>query len=54
MALAYTIERLPEQVTVVFAGEADPTVADQFHTALLDAADPHAEAQRHGASPTCC
>ena len=44
MVLAYTVQRVPDQVTVVFAGEADPTVADQFHAAVLDAATgPHAQ-----------
>jgi anti-sigma B factor antagonist len=44
VTLAYTVQRLPDQITVVFAGEADPTAADQFHTALLDAATgPHTQ-----------
>ena len=42
MALAYTVQAAPDRVTVVFAGEADPTVADQFHAALHPAATgPH-------------
>jgi anti-sigma B factor antagonist len=38
MALSYTIERRPDQVTMVFAGEADSTVTDQFHAALFEVA----------------
>jgi anti-sigma B factor antagonist len=36
VALAYTVERLPERVTVVFAGEADTTAADRFQRVLFD------------------
>ena len=44
VALAYTVQAAPDQVTVVFAGEADPTVADQFHAALHSAATgPHTQ-----------
>jgi len=35
VALASNTERLPEQVTVVLAGEADSTVGEQFHAALF-------------------